>query len=375
MRIAIPLSCVAACCVATSNAQPRFELLGFINDDRNQTFAEAISADGTTVVGRGGTSAGPTRDAFRWTIATGMRRFNDIPNGDDMYAAYAVTGDGSVVFGEGDIFNRRPAARWSEAGGFEDIGVTSINSNIAYAASADGSIAFGSSRYPTSNEVAFRWSEAGGAVELALPDGAFETSLRGVSADGATAVGWVETDEAGAASHATRWTESRGFENLTPDLQFARAEAISADAGVVVGYGRNGGSGPLTAFRWSESDGREELRTLDAFASTFADAANADGSVIVGSGRAADGSNTALVWEGDGAGRSIADILTGHFGVDLGGWTLTNAASVSADGRVIVGTATNAEGEFQPWIATIPAPGTVGGLAIAAVAVLRGRRR
>ncbi len=372
MNVLQPLIAAALLCVAPAHAQPRFQLLGFINDDRDQTFAEAISADGSTVVGRGGTNAGPTRDAFRWTAATGMQLFNDIPNGSDMHAAYAVSADGAIVFGEGDIFNRRPAARWSESGGFEDIGVASI-SNIAYAASADGSIAFGSSRYPVSNEVAFRWTETGGAVELALPGGAFETSLRGASADGATAVGWVETDDSGASTHATRWTEAGGFENLTPDLQFAQARAISADASVIVGFGRNTDTGALTAFRWTDADAREDLVTEAVFSSTFANAASADGSVIVGSGRDAAGANTALVWEGDGPGRSIADILTNHFAVDLAEWTLTTATGVSADGLTIIGTATNAAGEFQPWIATIPAPNAAGLFTLTAFATRRRR--
>jgi hypothetical protein len=46
-------------------------------------------------------------------------------------------------------------------------------------------------------------------------------------------------------------------------------------------------------------------------------------------------------------------VLVDRYGLDLAGWTLTEATGVSADGSVIVGNGTNPEGRFEAWIATL----------------------
>ena len=49
---------------------------------------------------------------------------------------------------------------------------------------------------------------------------------------------------------------------------------------------------------------------------------------------------------------SIADLLTAS-GINLGGWTLTSARAVSADGLTIVGVGINPAGNEEVWIATL----------------------
>jgi WD40 repeat protein len=63
--------------------------------------AEAISSDGTTVVGFGTRVDSPlgTRIAFRWTDSANAVPLDDLPDGSDTYVAQTVSGDGTVIAG------------------------------------------------------------------------------------------------------------------------------------------------------------------------------------------------------------------------------------------------------------------------------------
>ena len=85
--------------------------------------------------------------------------------------------------------------------------------------------------------------------------------------------------------------------------------------------------------------------------SSRARAASSDGSVVVGTGTSALG-NEAFVWEADTGMRSIASVLQER-GLDLGGWRLTEANGISADGRIVVGTGVNPSGATEAWLALL----------------------
>ena len=85
-------------------------------------------------------------------------------------------------------------------------------------------------------------------------------------------------------------------------------------------------------------------------------ATSSDGSVVVGRGRSASGFE-AFVWDATNGMRELDQILT-SLGVDLTGWTLSEARSISADGLTIVGSGKNPSGENEGWIAVIPEPST-----------------
>jgi hypothetical protein len=92
-------------------------------------------------------------------------------------------------------------------------------------------------------------------------------------------------------------------------------------------------------------------------------ATTADGSVVVGSAGIA-GSCTpfgcqtaprAFIWDATNGLRDLNTVLTG-LGLDLGGWVLREARGISADGRVIVGTGTNPDGNFEAWRVELTPP-------------------
>jgi hypothetical protein len=75
------------------------------------------------------------------------------------------------------------------------------------------------------------------------------------------------------------------------------------------------------------------------------DAVSGDGSVIVGGG---DG---AMIWTADDGPRRLKDVLQDDFGLDLFGWTLTEARGISSDGSAIVGLGINPFGAQEAWLA------------------------
>lgn len=94
-----------------------------------------------------------------------------------------------------------------------------------------------------------------------------------------------------------------------------------------------------------------------------------DGSVVVGLARKLDpvpaGSCTwgedetiAFIWDPQNGMRDLKLVLEG-FGLDLTGWVLNSARSISADGSVICGTG-KYNGVERGWVATIANPGSMG---------------
>jgi probable HAF family extracellular repeat protein len=104
------------------------------------SWAYAVSADGSVVVGWVRNAADNTR-AFRWwRAAGGMVNLGTLPGGYDSWA-YGVSADGSVVVG---MASGR-AFRWTAAGGMEDLNTTYASLltngsrlNVASAISPDG---------------------------------------------------------------------------------------------------------------------------------------------------------------------------------------------------------------------------------------------
>ena len=86
--------------------------------------------------------------------------------------------------------------------------------------------------------------------------------------------------------------------------------------------------------------------------SSAATAVSADGNVIVGSGSSAEGFE-AFFWTPSLGMVSLKQYLLDHGVTEVAGWLLTFATDVSADGTTIVGTGFNPSLEFEGWVATI----------------------
>ncbi len=286
----------------------------------------AVSADGSVVIGFADTAGDVGQHAFRWTQTGGMTDLGTL--GGTQSRARALSADGSVVVGNsnlaGDLVYR--AFRWTEAGGMLDLGTLGGTYSEGRAVSADGVVVVGSA-YTTGNagERAFRWTQAGGMTDLGTLGAA--SMANAVNADGSVVAGMSYL--AGNASlHAFRWTEVGGMSDLgTLGGSYSQALAISADGAVVAGDSHIAGNSSLRAFRWTEATGMQDLGTIGGLNSN-ANGLSADGTTVVGrSYTAFEADFHGFRWTEAGG---MSDLGT------LGG-TMSDALAVSADGSVVVG--------------------------------------
>jgi probable HAF family extracellular repeat protein len=275
-----------------------------------------------------------------------------IPGAPGAFSAYSVargiSADGSVVVGYGITIGQE-AARWTSATGMVGLGDLPGSGFLSSAssASADGSVVagFGSSAASAVDDEreAFRWTAATGMVGLGdLAGGAFSSRANGISADGSVVIGYGSS---ASGSEAFRWTADAGMAGLG-DLPggsiFSRAEGISADGSVVVGEGTSASGSE--AFRWTAATGMVGLGDLSGGGfQSFARAASSDGSVIVGGGLGATGLQ-AFRWTAAGGMVNLGDLP--------GGFVNAYATGVSADGSIVVGvdiSSNNAAGD-EPFV-------------------------
>lgn len=207
-----------------------------------------VSADGTVIVGRSSSAAGPQAEAFRWTAATGMQGLGFVPN-SQYSQALGVSADGQVVVGYSKTSDVEEghAFRWTAAGGMQDLGDLAGGgfSAAAHAASADGSVVVGAGLTETGHEPA-RWTAEDGMVSLGLMganSGYSANAAWDVSDDGTVVLGM-------AGSVPFLWDDVRGMRALRTVLEdecgldldgwrLFESGGLSADGRTIVGAGVN----------------------------------------------------------------------------------------------------------------------------------------
>ena len=344
--------CIAAMMTAGS-AFAAADLIPLSGPADTFTHGRGVSADGFTVVGFHTTAAGS--GPFRWTAATGTV---NIGTGGGAPTAWATSGDGSVVVGEG--LPTIGGFRWTSADGVVPLAGT----RRAREVSADGNVVVGNTLGLPSQ--AFRWTQATGVVGIGNFPGGSGSDAFDVSDDGNVIVGrGISTN----GQEAFRWTEATGIVGLgdLPGGDFtSEATGVSADGSVIVG-GATSADGK-EAFRWTAATG---IVSIGGGTSAEANAVSDDGNVIVG--RSSD--LGAFYWTPAGGMQSLWDVLLAN-GVNpaLDGWTSFSVANhVSADGTHITGGGTR-NGVSEAFLAIVPEPNCVSALVLTA-ALARRRRR
>jgi uncharacterized membrane protein len=301
----------------------------------NEGYAEAVSADGSTVVGYDRTAS--TSEPTRWTTENGLEYLGHLPgaSADARSSPQGISADGQTIVGNTGALTGGGPWRWTPESGMVRIETTGGDAQLEYAVdvSADGSVILGGRSFGSGSI----------AIEPVL-----------WTSDGtATALG-----------------------GLHDEFVLSLTESLSADGSTVVGQslGPNG----LEAFRWTVETGMVGLGDLPGgrFRGRAYDASE-HGSIIVGYSEVTYFSDyrktKAFVWDEGNGMRSIQDLLTDEYGLDLNGWWLTEARAVSDDGLTFVGTGINPDGNTEAWIATVPEPGTLAMLALTAGIALNSR--
>lgn len=348
---------------AAANPEMSFRGLGDFEGGIFFSRAHGVSNNGI-VVGHGDAPWG--REAFRWTDDTGLVGLGDLPGGDFLSTAFAISADGRTIAGSSG--NAEPVA-WFDGGPVTQLGVSP---GRAWGVSGDGSTIVGYGRSSNGLYNAFRWTSKSGVVGLGFLPGGGYSSASGASFDGSVVVGTSRsTDFSGGVAY--RWTKETGMTALTDTEGWSTASealAVSDDGSVATGVAYL--DGLRRAFRWTESEGMTNLGTLEGGAWSDAAAISADGRVIVGYADSARGHREeAFVWTERTGMVPLFDILE-HGGVDMTGWSMIRIEAISPDGTFLAGSA-QGFGGTQAFLAVIPAPSAIPFLAFA-LALRRNRR-
>lgn len=336
-------------------------LIGMGDLDGGEQLSEArgVDATGARVVGIGTSAAGT--HAVAWSAGTGLVPLADAPS-----TASAIDGAGCVVAGSALALirpedERIMAARWVGMQPVEQVPapVHLYRRSEAVAVSGDG-LSIAGRGYQDLLPSGFVWR--GNEFSNRPPD---NLENLGLNADGSVVVGRMTPSRSGGPAYAVRNGQQLPYPFvadpacttgacepcLTPGQCAASAHGVSADGRIVVGSAlQSGTASGSVAVSWVISGDQVSVQLLST-AAAEARAVSADGRVVVGS-EAPSGQLRAVRWV-DGRATSISAALAAA-GVSVGGWQLTRALGVSADGETIVGAGLNPEGHPEGWIARLP---------------------
>lgn len=262
------------------------------------------------------------------------------------------------------VYGRNPEAHlWD---GQQMIGAGGLDRNVnsrATAISGDGSTLVGRSEDSYGATRAFRWTQAGGIVDL----GTLSANNRGISIasdvsdNGSRVVGY--TSSILNQTLAFAWVEGAQGGQSADGQMFALmpladgvgsiARGISGNGDYAVGVSlRMAGADTGVAARWDIAnleDGQQSVRSLGTLGGNVSEARaiSDDGTIIVGFSTSGSGRVEAFRWVENGTGGSAANPEMQSLGVLPGYERGSDATAVSGDGRVVVGHSAGESAESQ----------------------------
>lgn len=288
--------------------------------------ALAVLVGGIAVVA---THAAPPEPGF-WLVAT--------PSGAGTGAITCLTSDGSLAAGYWFVTTPKivgASFTWTAPGGRNDFGLQPGMPPINDASGlSDTGVVVGSmwidGQYDKSR--AYRWPARGALQDLGVLPGETRSFAYGIDGSGTVVVGHAEHGPMTPLGQAFRWTPAKGMEGigyLKPFGSMSMATAVSRDGATIVGISRSQ-SLDFEAFVWREGVGMTGLPTLPGSPTveTYAEAVNADGTVVVGSSTSATGHGHAVRWING----EIEDLMGSAFP-----GSHSTAYAISDDGAVVGG--------------------------------------
>jgi probable HAF family extracellular repeat protein len=311
------------------------------------SIANGVNGDGSVVVGQSTVVGQKTMEAFRWTQSAGMVGLGILPGGAAESYAYAVNADGSVVVGTASSGNGGEAFRWTQSTGMVSIHMQPTfllgfsTNDVAMGVSADGSVVVGKAQN-IDVRGAFRWTQSTGMVGLGFFPGGNESQANAVSADGSVVVGYSNSTSH-PSGEAFRWTQSGGMVGLGflpgGGVTESYAYAVNADGSVVVGFSSSSTGVFGEAFRWTTTTGMQSIRALliasgvnmTGWTLATATGVSADGTVIVGSGTSPSSQNEAWL------ARFSSEFGNGIITPGVAAQSFAGQAAVAQTGNAVIG--------------------------------------
>jgi probable HAF family extracellular repeat protein len=356
------------------------------------SIANDVSADGSVIVGSYTNSSGQFL-AFKWTASTGLQSLGDLASGPTASAAYKVSDDGSVITGygtpsqdPGDTVTERQAVKWIGSSGptplSSSLAPQYLHGNYATTVSHDGTFFAGAYTINGSNNGYFTVTSSGTVSSMGyfdtnfLPHTDYGLALD-FSASGNIAVGYDDTTSGSpGVKVGYYWVRNQGALPLPALGAGTQASAVSSDGITAAGQSAS------QACIWKNISSNGVNLTATAVGLGFlsggsisaATDISGSGHTVVGWGNTASGNRAFLYTDQTGM-IDLGTYLTQQ-GVDLSGWTLTQANAISGDGSTIVGTGTH-NGVTEAWAAnlvSVPEPSSFAMLGVGAL-VIGGRRR
>ncbi len=351
----IVLAGVAALSVAvhansTASGQ---ELIGLPpTGDHSTARANAVSADGSTVVGTMGASSVAAR-GFVWTEADGVANLGGVADGDapneNWFTANGISGDGTVVVGAATApllagaSAGRHAYLWTSSGGFIDLGTLGGLVSEANGISSNGVVVVGAAYDGTGTALPFRWTEREGMSDLGTLEGQTSGSAAAASFDGSVIVGTVQ---AGGA-RAFRWTQQAGIEQLQTipkpfdgaPAPYAWATDVSDDGNIIAGAS---GVYQTVAVGWNDGVLFQLGSIANAFGASQAHGISGNGLVIVGEGQDQSYTYRGFRWTDDEGMLTVEDWLRAE-GAIIASNVTRIARATNCDGSVVVGELTDGQ--------------------------------
>ena len=342
-----------------ARAQATFTPLGTLPGE-TESFVNAISDSGTTIVGGTDFFIDNSGRAWKWTTAEGMVELPRRPEhtSADHYQAMGVSSDGSVIVGTGGLgyfsTGSRQGMRWSDP----NAPPTPLGPSFASDVSSDGSVVSGFDLILPDSGPAWRWTSATGRILLTdpvpAPMNGCQCPVRAlaISNDGSKVFGeyegfpvsWTSTNpgvllELGdgefGAIHGVSGSGSTPVGVVVRSFPFSSYEAVAWMFGIPVSLFDGNGT---TNFPFPQARG-----------------ISASGGVVVGSSSILFGPEVAFVWTPHTGARDLVDLANAH-GASLGTFALERAVAVANDGLTFVGTGRASVGApAQAWLLTLPA--------------------
>lgn len=295
-----------------------------------------VSANGTVAAGYADDNLG--RDmAIRWTLAGGTGNMGFLPGGSVNSYAQAINADGSVVVGYGDSGGNTKPFRWTLSGGYSLIPIDSAFGR-ANAVSADGLVVVGTKGLGAGAN-GFTWDLLNcpnclGPFVICVGGGTGNAGLA-VSADGSTIGG-----ACGSAAVVRTYVPNSVLGTITgiPGQQWQMSEAISANGAFIAGrYSPN--TGGEFGFRYGLTvPGFVEALPLtpNGAVALRPRAISGNGDIIVGQVFDNVAGLTGFAWTP----ATGTQLITTHLqarGLNTAGWSITDVTGISSDGTAMCG--------------------------------------